>query len=441
MFNQQENKNYNTRDIALQAFSKIVKSIDNTYIINDILKKEQLKNERDYSFTINIIDGTYKNLILLDYYINFLISKKSKLPEIIRNILRISIYQIEFMNSVHESAAINEGVELSKKYGHKGTTSLVNAVLRNFIRKKNDILLSIENLEINKRISTKYSYPLWIIDYWLKFLSKDQTLYIAESMYNTAPLFIRINTLKISIHDFKQKLIDGSIEFSETESQEIIKLKENINIKNLYGFNDGYFYVQDLSAGMVIKYLEPKENEFIIDFCAFPGGKTSYISQLMNNTGKILALDISEKRKTRFLENIQRLGCNNIDLIIQSGETELKINKNVDRILVDPPCSGLGVIKRKIDIKYIRKYEDIERLSKLQYSILQNASKYLKVDGILVYSTCTISKIENECIIEKFLDENNDFIIENINNQKYLNIYPNEKNSDGFFISILKRIK
>ncbi|MFN8577881.1 MAG: 16S rRNA (cytosine(967)-C(5))-methyltransferase RsmB [Candidatus Sericytochromatia bacterium] len=431
---------YNTRNIALQYFSKISKNSDNKYVLDEIIKNDKLINERDFSFVFNIVDGTYKNLIFLDYGIDFLIKKNSKIPEIIRDILRISIYQIYFMNSVPDSAAINEGVELTKLYGHKGTVSLVNAVLRNFLRKKEEILNSINSLDLNKKLSITYSYPQWIIDYWLSFLSNEDVIKISESMYNKAPLFIRVNTLKISIEEFINKLLEKNIEFFETEIKEIIKLKENINIKNIYGFNEGYFYVQDLSASMVIKYLNPKENEFIIDFCAFPGGKTSYISQLMNNTGKVLALDISEKRKVRFLENIERLGCKNIDLIIQSGEESLKLNNMADRILVDPPCSGLGVIKRKTDIKYTRKFDDLKRLSDIQFSIVENASKYLKINGLLVYSTCTISKIENEDIINKFLLNNPNFEIEFIDNKQYLNIYPYEKDSDGFFICVLKKI-
>lgn len=437
MINQHNNNTVNPRNTALQAFTKIANNIENTYDIDFLLKKELLHNQRDYSFVLNIIEGTYKNIILIDYYINYLIDKKSKLPEIIKNILRISLYQIEFMNSVPESAAINEGVNLAKNYGHKGTSGLVNAVLRNFLRKRHEILNSIEELNFNKRISIKYSYPLWIIDYWLKFLPEDKVLNIAESMYHNPSIYIRINTLQISIEKFCDELKNNNISFTLTDIPELIKLDENINIKTIYGFDKGYFYVQDLSAASVINYIDPKEGENIIDFCAFPGGKTSFISQRMNNTGKILALDISEKRKARFLENINRLGCKNIELVIQSGEEKIDTELKFDKVLVDPPCSGLGVIRRKPDIKYIRKEQDIQRLSGVQYDILVNASKYLKDGGTLIYSTCTISKTENEDIIEKFLLENKNFYLSKINNNDYLNIYPYEYNSDGFFIAKL----
>lgn len=440
MFNMKEKKDYNAREIALHLFAKAAKNNNINNINKEIDNNQNISNNKDKPFIINIVEGTYKNQILINFFIDYLIKKSNDLPEIIKNILKISFYQIEFMDSVPDSAVTNEAVKLAKKYGHKGTANLVNAVIRNFLRKKNEIYESIEQLPFNEKISIKYSYPLWIIDYWLEFLPENKIESIAKAMYQKAPLFIRINTLKISLEEYKNMLVENKIDFEETEVKEIIKLKESINIQNLYGYNEGYFYVQDLSAAKVITFLQPDKDDYIIDFCAFPGGKTSYISQLMNNNGNILALDISEKRKERFLENINRLGCENIEIIIQSAEQKLSVTNQADKILVDPPCSGLGVIKRKSDIKYIRSYEDINRLAELQLCILENASEYLKINGILIYSTCTISKIENEAIIEKFLGKNTNFVLEFIDHNKYLNIYPDEKNSDGFFIAKLKRI-
>lgn len=440
MISQDENNKTNLRNIALQVFSKFTKNVEKSNDIALLLKKEMINNHRDYSFILNIIEGTYKNIILIDYYINYLIKKNSKLPEIIKNILRISIYQIEFMDSVPDSAAINEGVELAKKYGHKGTVGLVNGLLRNFLRKKSEIFDSIDKLNFNEMLGIKYSYPLWIIDYWASFLSKEKVSGIAKSMYDKPEIYIRVNTLKISVDDFCNQLNNKDIKYSKTEITELLKLEQSINVKDIYGFNEGFFYIQDLSAASVIDYLDPQQNEDIIDFCSFPGGKTSFISQRMNNTGKIIALDISEKRKERFLENINRLGCNNIEIIIKDGEEKLDFKNNFDRILVDPPCSGLGVIKRKADIKYLRKKDDVKRLSEIQLKILENASTCLKKDGVLIYSTCTISKVENEDVIEKFLLENDNFKLINIGESKYINIYPDEKDSDGFFIAKIKRV-
>ena len=348
------------------------------------------------------------------------------------------------MNSIPPSAAINESVKLAKKYGHIGTVKLTNAVLRNFLRKKNEINNFIQYYPENKKLSIEFSIPLWIINYWSEIYKHDELRDLCHVMTLPAPIYLRINKLQTTPIEFKNELKKLQINYSETIIEEVIELKEKIPVNNIFGYESGLWYIQDLGAALVCKILNPEIDSFIIDFCSFPGGKTSYISELMNNTGNILAVDINKNREIRFLENIQRLGIKNIKTVIQSATMKLSDEFLADKILVDPPCSGLGVIRRKPEIKYKRNIDDIKRLSELQFNILTNASNYLKIDGELVYSTCTLSFLENEYVIEKFLSENKNFILQpfNLFNQEnlFINLYPHKHFTDGFFIAKLKRI-
>ncbi len=436
----------NLREISLYLLSS---SIKNDYQLQDQIelfeKTITLTDNRNLSFIKELTNGTFKNLIEIDYYIKYLVKNSfNKLPDNILNILRIGIYQISYMTSTPQSAAVNESVNLAKKYGHQGTVKLVNGVLRNFIRKSDELKNSVDELPLKNKLSIKYSMPEWIIDYWSKSYSEQELSLLIESLSLEPDLFLRINTLKVSVNDFLAKLDDLQIIYEKTTVNETIKLKSKISIKDIYGYYEGFWYIQDLGASIVSKIVNPITDDNIIDFCGFPGGKTSHISALMNNTGKILVVDSSENRKTKFTENINRLGCNNIKVIIQSATDDIDGVLDVDKILIDPPCSGLGVIKRKVEIKYRKSMDDIKRLSELQYDILDNASKYLKSNGRIVYSTCTISKIENEDVITKFLDKHKDFKLETIGYDnkyfEYLNLIPHINNTDGFFIASLIKI-
>jgi len=242
-------------------------------------------------------------------------------------------------------------------------------------------------------------------------------------------------------------LKEEHISFEDTIIEEGIRITSKVNPRDLIGYDEGFWYIQDLGSMLVSKVLNPEKDSFVIDFCAFPGGKTTHISQLMENTGTVLALDINRERQKIFDENIHRLGNKNIDILIQEASRSLDLETLADKVLVDPPCSGLGVIKRKPEIKLRRNIHDVKRLANVQLNILTNASKYVKIGGELVYSTCTISAIENEMLISRFLKENKNFeyskidiLNENNENEGFINVLPHKYLSDGFFIAKLRRI-
>lgn len=340
-------------------------------------------------------------------------------------------------------------MNLVKKYDKK-SSGFVNAILRNLIRNKDEII------KINKENKTdyysiKYSYSKDIINKFIKDFGEDFTEELLEENSKKPNIYIRINTLKTNKEELYKKLEDQGVKVSEVKGVDFALRVENLkNIENNPLFKEGLFTVQDISSMMVGLIMNPKENSKVLDVCSAPGGKTTHIATLMKNTGIVVSRDIFEHKLKLIKGTVNRLGLTNVyiekyDALVFDEDSSNKF----DYVLADVPCSGLGIIKRKPEIKYKEK-SDIESLPKLQEKILENTSRYVKVGGNLIYSTCTILDSENIDVINKFLIENKDFELEKIDevnidleNQQngYLKIYPNIHEMDGFFIAKLKKIR
>ena len=423
------------RELALKVLYKIDKEEAYSNIaLNEILNANREKlTPKDIGLISEIIYGVTTWKLTLDV----IIEKHSKIkmkkisPWVI-NILRMGIYQILFLDKIPQSAAVNESVNLAKRYGHKSSANFVNAVLRKISMVDYAELFKIENPI--ERISKTTSMPVWIIEELLK--DRDYNISnvrkICGNLVQRPNITIRRNNLKINKEEFEKQLKERNINFTEIEENKDFYIVEKIkNIENLDMFQKGYFTVQDLSAGMSAYMLEPKENEYILDACSAPGGKTTYIAELMNNKGKILAWDLYEARTNLIKENAQRLGINIINTETNDAtKYKAEYNEKFDKILLDVPCMGIGVIKRKPDIKWHRKPEDLKVISKVQYEILENCSKYVKKGGTIIYSTCSILEKENHGIIQKFLEKNPIYTTTEIK------IEPTEK-QDGFYIAKL----
>ena len=397
-------------------------------------KKEKIEiNKRDIGFISEIVYGTVSWKLTIDEIIKkYSNIKIKKISPWILNILRMSIYQIVFLNKVPKSAAVNEGVNLSKKYGHKASTNFVNAILRKVNKSDYDEFFKIK--DDVERISKTTSMPIWIVEKLLEQKEVKEVEQICKNSNIRPKLYIRINTLKTNKQELMNKLKEENIEYKDTDSEDFLELKEIRNIENVKSFKQGLYTIQDKQAGQVSIILNPKPNEKLLDACSSPGGKTTYLAELMKNKGEIKAWDIYPHRIKLVKDNYTRLGITIIQEEIKDATIyEEKYFESFDKILLDVPCLGLGVIKRKPDIKWKRKPEDIEEITKTQEKILQNCSKYLKKGGELVYSTCSILKEENEKIIENFVEKNNNFEI-----KKQLSTFQNE-NTDGFFICKIKK--
>ena len=427
-------------DKARELALKILYRMDKENAFSNIVLNEEIKNnrekftEKDIGLISQIVYGTTTWKLTIDEIIKkYSKIKLKKISPWIINILRIGIYQIIFLDKIPKSAAVNESVNLAKRYGHSGSANFVNAILRKIDKIDYDNFKSIENFV--ERISKQYSMPEWIIQELLKQNTNEKVEEICKNLTLKPNITIRVNNLKTNKQELKNKLEEKQIIFEDTDLEDFLIIKNLKDIEGVELFKKGYFTIQDESAGLTAKILNPKHNQKILDACSAPGGKTTYIAELMKNEGEIIAWDIYNHRLKLIEENCKRLGINIVKTQIKDASIfDEKYVENFDKILLDVPCLGIGVIKRKPDIKWERKKEDIKEISKIQLQILETCSKYLKKGGELVYSTCSIFKEENENVINNFLEKNMEFeICKNKDNIECINIYPNVK-QDGFFI-------
>lgn len=426
------------REIALKILYKVdkEKAYSNIALNEEINKNMKQLKEKDIGLISEIVYGVTTWRLTLDEIIKK--HSKIKLKKIspwIINILRMGIYQIIFLDKIPKSAAVNESVNLAKRYGHNTSSKYVNAILRKVEKRDYEDFFQIEdNIE---RISKTTSMPIWIIQKLLKNNSIEKVEQICKNFNIKPKLSIRINCLKNNKKEFEEKLKERNISYIETDNENFLILERTKNIENLDLFKNGFFTIQDISAGLTAKVLDPKSGDNILDACSAPGGKTTYLAELMKNDGNIEAWDIHEHRTNFVKQSACRLGIDIINTKVKDASIyDSNFIEKFDKILLDVPCAGIGVIKRKPDIKWQRDIKDILEITKIQTKILENCSKYLKKGGILVYSTCSILKEENEDIVYNFLKENNDFkIIKN----GIINITP-DKEKDGFFICKLEKI-
>ena len=431
------------RETALKVIYKIDKEqAYSNIVLNEVIKQNrQNLNEKDIGLISEIVYGVTTWRLTLDEIIKkYSKIKLKKISPWILNILRMGIYQIIFLDKIPKSAAVNESVNLAKRYGHASSSNFVNAILRKVEKTDFEELFQIENNI--ERISKTTSMPEWIIKELLKNNNIEEVEQICKNSNLKPQVTIRINKLKTNKEELMAKLKKQNIEcedinVNEKLTEDFLIINKIKNIENLDLFKDGYFTVQDISAGLTAKILNPKPNEVVLDTCSAPGGKTTYMAELMKNKGTIEAWDIHQHRTKLVEQNAKRLGINIIKTQVKDASIyDENLNEKFDKILLDVPCLGIGVIKRKPDIKWQRKIEDIEEITKIQKLILEKCSKYLKHGGELVYSTCSILKEENENIISEFLKENKNF---DIAQNTSINIIP-DKNMDGFFIcKLLKK--
>lgn len=438
------------REIGFKVLCDIEKNNNYSNIaINKHFKNLEI-SDKDRGLATELIYGVVENKYYLDYIINKLSKiKVKKMSTYVKIFLRMGTYQILFLNSISDYAAVNETVKLSKKYDKK-SSGFINAILRNEIRNK-DTIMDITEEDSVKYLSIKYSYNSWIIKNWIDNFGQEFTEDLLEANNEKPSIYIRTNTLKISREELIEKLNqDGIMCLKVPMVEEAIKVEKLKNIENNELFKDGLFTIQDISSMIVGKVINPKENSLILDVCSAPGGKSTHLATLMNNTGQVIARDIFEHKLKLIKATVNRLGLKNVCVegFDASEIDENSINK-FDYVLADVPCSGLGIIRRKPEIKY-KKEEELEDITSIQKKILENASKYVKIGGTLVYSTCTVQDMENINIITSFIEENNNFELTpidtvnvDLDNQDkgYLKIYPNIHGIDGFFIAKLKRIR
>ena len=387
------------------------------------------------AFVRELVYGVLENKIYLDYIIEqFIKTPVSKLKSSDLNILRLGIYQLKFLDGVAEYAAVNESVDLAKKYC-RGREGFVNGVLRSFLRAGKEVELPDRSKDEVQYLSIRYSYEPWIIELWMEQYTAEFVEELLAAGNKTPDLVIRVNLLKTSREDLKRRIIAKGY---RAEDGFFCKEALHVEGRGLIGgklYNSGMFSVQDESSLLTVNMLDPQPDEMIMDVCAAPGGKTFAIAEKMKNRGSVAAWDIYKRKLAIIGREAERLGVTIVTTKTwDATQIDSSMIEKADRVLVDAPCSGLGVIRRKPEIKYKKKTREFNEFPNKQLAILSASSKYVRPGGILVYSTCTISPYENQQVIKEFLKRNKNFI-----KDEELQLLPNVNNTDGFFICKMKR--
>lgn len=394
--------------------------------------------QRDKGLITEIVYGSIKYRGRLDYVLNqYAQIKVNKMDPWVRNILRTALYQILFLDKIPVSAAVDQAVELAKELANSGSAKFVNGVLRNIERNREQLCYPNRGKQPVQYLTVWYSFPQWLIERLVKQYGIQATEKLCNYFNEAAPLWIRTNTLKISREELQQRLLDNGIEAVVSQrASEGLRLERGVQLHKLPLFQEGYFTVQDESSMLVAQMAQPQQHQRVLDVCSAPGGKTTHLAQLMENTGEIYACDIHQHRLGLIEENCRRLAVSNVTTILQDG---LRLHERweaetFDLVLVDAPCSGLGVLGRRPDARWSKRAGDIPQLAAIQAELLQEAARVVKKGGTLVYSTCTITPEENQQQIAAFLAVHGDFQLEQ--EQQYL---PFIDEMDGFYLAKMKR--
>jgi 16S rRNA (cytosine967-C5)-methyltransferase len=442
------------REIALVILTDITENSNFSHtVINRTLNQYQYLEKQERAFITRLCEGTVERMFTLDYIINCYSSVKvNKMKPFIRNLLRMSVYQIKYMDQVPESAACNEAVKLAKKRGFGNLSGFVNGVLRNIIRNPEKVVFPDEKKEGKQFLSVTYSAPEWLVEQLVNQYGYAKAKQFFEAALQNNKTTIRCNTEKITVNGLRVLLEQEKVSVEEgTYLSEALKIGGYNYLGELNSFKNGYFQVQDESSMLVGKVSGIKDGDYIIDVCAAPGGKSLHAAELLRKSGLVDSRDLSETKVNLIRENINRLGYENIkakeaDALVPDKDSIEK----ADLLIADLPCSGLGVIGKKPDIKYNMTREKQKDLISLQRGILSVVCQYVKKGGVLLYSTCTVNQDENLANVRWFL-EHHDFKLENIEDflppnllsdttkEGYIQLLPGVHDTDGFFIAKLRR--
>ena len=452
----------NEREIVLDMFLSLKDGKPGHIVLKDTLDNYLYLDKASRGFITRLYEGSIEKMIYLDFVINsFSKTPVKKLKPIIKILMETAVYQIFFMDRVPVSAAINEAVKLVKKRGLAGLSGFVNGVLRNIARNKENITLPDKDKEYIRYLEVKYSMPKEVTEHFMEEYGNAQTEEILEAFEKKQPIVARVNGTRLTREELVKKLTEEDVKVStDTVFPESLKILELDSLNFLESFENGEFVIQDESSQFIGKIAELPLNAKVLDLCAAPGGKALLMAE-KPEVEKIVACDISKRKTGLIEENINRLGIKKVITMVNDATVfNKKFEEDFGLVICDLPCSGLGVIGRKRDIKYNITENKIKELAKLQREILENAKKYVKKGGYLIFSTCTMSKLENEenfkLISEfsgfspvDFSDKIKDSVVRYkagsrlVSEAKkgYIRLIPGELGTDGFFISEFKREK
>lgn len=431
---------------------RVLNRIERTDSYLDKLLDSELRSndlsDLDKGLLSELVHGVMRWQGRLDWVLNgFTHGNFSKSDVSIKNALRVALYQLLFLTHVPQYAAVYEAVEFTKKLRGDKLGNLVNAVLRNIIRSIDAIHYPPAEEDPAQYLSVYHSHPAWMVRRWMSRFQRDELEHLLEANNEIPELSLRINKIKVSPAEFLSLLDRQGISYHGSPIIDyFVKVKSLSGIAQMNIFQNGLFTVQDESAALPVLLLAPRSGERVIDACAAPGGKTTLLAEVMNNTGSILAVDKYESKLRLIRTSCERLGITNVTPVVadaRSFEAE-----QADKVLVDAPCSGLGTLRKKPDTKWKREPEDIVRLAALQASLLENCAKLVRPGGVMVYSTCTTEPEENSLQIRAFLGRHPEFVLEDasayvnkavVSGEGYVETFPHRHRIDGSFAARLRK--
>ncbi|HEY2330189.1 MAG TPA: 16S rRNA (cytosine(967)-C(5))-methyltransferase RsmB, partial [Verrucomicrobiae bacterium] len=426
----------NPRQIAARVLSQRLTSSEYTENLLDIALAHARLSPVDRGLCHELVCGVVRWQATLDRLIARKTDPSRELRPALRNLLRLGLYQIFWLDRIPPHAAVHETVEQAKRAGYHSQAGLINAVLRAYLRETDEIKKILADMKISQP-ALGWSHPGWLVEKWRANFGDEKTLKLLE-WNNTPPkTFARVNTLKTDATKLVERWREENVEYDFvtrdwTGENLAFELKSHPPLNSLGSFRDGWFYIQDPSTLLAPMLLDAQPNETILDMCAAPGGKTTFIAQLMNNEGKIVAEDISPDRLKLIRENCACLGVTCVDTVLPSTINS-QPSTLFDRILIDAPCSNTGVLRRRVDLRWRISPDEISRLQQTQLDLLKLAATKLKSGGVLIYSTCSLESEENPEVVKEFLREHKDFKLETERQ-----LLPFADNVDGAYVARLK---
>lgn len=438
----------NPRDLAVSILESIDEGAYSNLELNQVIQDASL-SEVDKHLLTELVYGVLQHRLTLDFYLAKFLKRPEQTPRWVINLLRTAVFQMEFLDRVPTFAIFNETIEIAKRRGSDGVRKMVTGVLRSYQRQGKPSLEGIT--DPTQRLATEYSVAPWIVDQLMYELGEDKCRKVLASINQPAHLSVRVNPAEQSAASIRQKLAEEYAVQPSLVASDGLRLKNGPSLAQSTSFQAGNVIAQDESAMLVGETMQLSEGQQVLDACAAPGGKTTQLAQKVGPDGKVVAWDIYESRTYLIQQNAQRMHLTNIVTEIQDAtDSRPDLKEKFDRILVDAPCSGIGLLRRKPETRYLKSKKDSSDLHRVQLEILDNVADLLKVGGILTYSTCTMLRKENQMTVAEFLARHPEFeqlktqTDKNIKADRAeldLNIYPDDFGSDGFFIANMKKVK
>ncbi|MDD3193276.1 MAG: 16S rRNA (cytosine(967)-C(5))-methyltransferase RsmB [Oscillospiraceae bacterium] len=442
----------NSRQVAAEALLRVDTDESYSNIVLDRLLQSSGLSARDRAFSSALFYGVLEREITLDYVIlQYASLPLGKMDPLVRQLLRLAVYQIAWMDGVPESAAVNESVQLAKRMGKERAAGFINGVLRSFLRDGGEIRLPEPGKDRAGWLSIQYSVPRPLIKLWQNQYPKEDLEQLIQGMTSPAPLFARVNTCRTSSEELCARLqTEGVAAQPHERFADCIRLEHAGSLEQLSAFQEGLFHIQDLSGQVCVSALDAKPGMRVLDCCAAPGGKSFTLAQRMQDKGEIVAGDLYSKKAELIRKGAARLGLSSIRAVTADASVYSPLLGQFDRVLCDAPCSGLGIIRRKPEIRY-KNLDTLRELPAIQYKILSTAAQYVQEEGRLLYSTCTLNRHENDYIVQRFLNEHSDFSAAPLPEQaarflgapgaSCVTLMPHRNGTDGFFLALFVRVK